>query len=230
MNTILKSIILSVIVAAVIPAASAQQTKNDPNLHKQIRSIAGDEWDFGPGFSYWLLHKGYSGAKMRYKFPFSFKIEFDENRANVKRLWRPQLAELGLQQARLEEVKKQNDAIKGMYTEQASVLADRLNATSYLTYKKDFDDFQKYMSAALSYAYKISNGKAAPVIERLKVKNKVFEEQVAYVSAVAPTAGAVLGGSMESGARMKEFQRLHKEMNKLYKETSSFVKWCKLVY
>lgn len=217
-------------VAMTSSSVSAQRMAYDENLHKQIRSIAGSKWDFGPGFEYWLTHQNYSGAKMKYKFPFSFKIEFDENRANVKRLWRPQLAELGETMVLKEKVKQQNENISAIYKEQVSVYADRMNNASKLIYDSDFKVFQSYMEKALTYVLTKSSGRGKPVVDRLKKKYDIIVDQYAYVTDLAPTPGAVVAGAMESGAREKELARIRKEMDGLVRQTKDVVMFCNIAY
>lgn len=229
MNTIIPFLVACAVTMTPL-SLSAQRIDNDENLHKQINSIAGTNWDFGPGFEYWLTHKNYSGASLKYKFPFSFKIEFDENKANVKRLWRPQLAELGETMVLKEKVKQQNENISAIYKEQVSVYADRMNNTSKLSYDSDFKIFQSYMEKALTYVLTKSGGTGKPVVDRLKKKYDIIVDQYVYVTDLAPTPGAIIAGAMESGAREKELARIRKEMDGLVRQTKNVVMFCNIAY
>lgn len=210
--------------------SNAQKISNDPNLHKQLNSISGTKWDFGPGFEYYVTHQNYSGAELKYKFPFGFHVEFDENRANVKRMWRPMLAEYGAATVLNDQVKQPNENISAIYKEQVSVYVDRMNNSSKLIYDSDFKLFQSYMEKALTYSLQKSGGKARPAVDRLKRRYDVIVDQYVYVTDLAPSAGAVVAGTMESGAREKELARIHKEMNALVKQTKNIVMFCNIAY
>lgn len=225
----IRLLLLAAAVCSVAPAISAQH--NDPNLRKQINAVFGvDKWEFAPGFNYWLLHQHYSGASMHYSFPFSIKYKFDEEKASTKRIWRPIISEIMLQEQRKQLMEEQNRELDKSYTGMLKAVLDRQNPIISQSYRDDFKKYQDGMEAALTEALKYSGGKEKEGIEALMLRNEVLVAQMDYVTAQFPNAGAVAAGAMESGARQKELERIHTEMGELYGQTVDFATYCYLKY
>ncbi|MCM1453588.1 MAG: hypothetical protein NC193_03520 [bacterium] len=216
-------------IGVAMPYAAAQH--NDPNLRKQINAVFGvDKWEFAPGFNYWLLHQHYSGASMHYSFPFSINYKFDEEKASTKRIWRPIINEVVLQEQRKQLMEEQNQELDKSYTDMLMSVLDRQNPIVSQSYREYFEKYQDGMEEALNLACKYSGGKEMESIKKLMLKNELLVSEVEYVTTQVPNAGALAAGAMESGARQKELERIYTEMGELYGHAVNFAKYCYLKY
>lgn len=216
--------------AALMPLTVAAQ-KSDPNLRRQINAVVGaDKWEFSPEFPYWLLHQHYSGATMHGIFPFA-TYSFDEEKASVKRLWKPMLiGEYPAQVQRKKLLQEQHAQLDSMYKQQLEVTADRFNISVILPYKKSFEKYQDGMEEALTLALQYSGGNESEAIKSLSLDNEVVVAQMEYVCALMADPMTAAAGTMESGARQKELERIHGEMEALYDRAVDLAKYCYLKY
>lgn len=221
---------LALSVAALMPLTAAAQ-HNDPNLRRQINAVVGaDKWEFSPEFPYWLLHQNYTGATMHGIFPFA-SFSFDEEKASVKRLWKPMLLqEYPMQVQRKQLMEDQHAKLDSMYHQQLNVSADRLNPVVIQPYKSGFEKCQDGLEEALTLALQYSGGKESAAIKSITLDNEVLVAQMEYVCTLATDPLTAMAGTMESGARQKELERIHGEMQTLCDRAVNLAKYCYLKY
>lgn len=120
---------------------------------------------------YEVTHKKYSGYKN------SFQESLSKTAANML-LHR--VARYSEQKKRLKDAKVVKDTVTPVFDEHLLLLADRQIDLHYQAYKKDFTELVDNISAFLSEALTLSNGKYLVEIAALSAKLTLITEEIMY--------------------------------------------------
>lgn len=208
-------------------AVFAQVPVRDKQKENQIRSMEQGHWDFSPDWWYYLFHKNYSGASLKWHwrgFKSGYRVHFDESRSNVKTVGprrEAQLATLLLKKKIVETERKQ---IEELNKEEIARAADRNVDLVYGKYKDLFAGMQSSITEGLTYCMIRSKGKLAKSIKELTDRNEVITSNISYLRKTG------IGYELENVKREKGFAQAKKDMEELVKKVTSLARVAKAFY
>lgn len=205
----------------------AQVPVHDKQKEHIIRSMEQGHWDFSPDWWFYVFHKKYSGAHLKWKwrgFNSGYNVVFDESRSSVKTIGprrEAQLATLFLKNKIVETERKQ---IEELNKEEIARAADRNVDLVYGKYKELFSGMQASITEGLTYCMVRSKGKMAPSIKELTERNEVITSNIAYLRKTG------VGYELENVKREKGFAEAKKDMEELMKKVISLARYAKAFY
>lgn len=207
--------------------AKAQQASYDEQKFKQWNSMENGGWDFAPDWYYYMMHKNYSGASLKWRwhgFKSGFRVTFDETKSNQKRVITERLAQLPAVLDTKAKTQAELDTITPIYNEEMIRGAERNVDLMYSQYKSDFNKMQLTISEALTYCLKKSNGKLIEAVTLIQNENNLVLSDIEYTH----KTGA--GYEMENTKRQIAYEECAEKMRKIAKASTDLVLYAKCHY
>ena len=197
--------------------AHAQTVRHDKQKEKQWTSMENGPWDFAPGWYYFFLHKGYSGAEMYWKwagFKSGFRVRFKENKSNIKRIMPVRVVAEETQRQKVDKVESEREYIEELYKEELLREADRSVDLTYDAYKDEFNRMQECITDGLLYCMEKSDGKLKRQVDELSRQNEVLCSGIAYIRKTG------IGYGLENAKRRQAYEDAKAEMGELVSRTA----------
>lgn len=201
--------------------ASGQQVVHDDQKQKQWRSMENGGWDFAPGWYYYLMHKGYSGAYTKWEWhglKSGFYVHFDENKSKIKRVMPTRVLEEETQRQKLGKATEERVDMEAQYRQELEFQADRVVDLAYADYSDDFNHMQDVIADGLIYCLERSNGELAPAVDIIKRENELVCEAVAYIHRTG------VGYELENSKRQQAYEEQRQAMQRLVRRTAKLAK------
>lgn len=221
-------IILLVLFATVIPKnVFAQIAVYDEQKFKQWNSMENGDWDFAPNGYYYLFHKDYSGAHMRWQwrgFKSGYIVYFDEADSNRKRVFIERAAHVPLVMEDLSKTKEELDNITPLSVEETARTLERNIDIVYSQYKDSFNELQAVISKNLLYCLDKSQGKLIEAIDILQRENDLVISDINYIHEEGP------GKEIETTKRQISYEELKDKLEDIAKKSINLVLYAKAYY
>lgn len=217
MKRILTLICLMLLVTG---ALNAQTLQHDKQKEKQWQSIETGPWNFEPGWYYYLMHKKYSGAYLKWEwhgFKSGLRVKFKESKSNVRTIMPRRLASEEEQKKKMKKVEEEREKIEPLYKEELEREADRAVDLVYSSYKDDFNRMQDQISEGLMYCLKKSKGKLQFQVTHLQRQNDLICRNIEYIHKTGLLCG------LENAKREKAYAQYRKEMEELVSRVAHLV-------
>lgn len=219
--------ILFLFFSSQISYGQVYEIVHDEQKYSQLNSMENGGWNFKPDWYYYVMHKNYSGAKMKWKwqgFKSGFVIEFDETKSNQKRI----ITERAAQLVEAYEIKKRTqqelDTITPVFNEEMYRTAERNVDLVYSQYKNDFQRKQQVISEALNYCLNLSEGKLLESVALIQQRNDYILAQIDYIHKTGE------GYELENTKRQIAYEEADKEMQKVMNACKNLVLYAKCYY
>ena len=208
-------------------AVFAQVQVRDKQKEYQIRSMEQGHWDFSPDWWYYLFHKNYSGASLKWHwrgFKSGYRVHFDESSSNVKSVGSRREAQLATLLLKKKIVETERKQIEELNKEEIARAADRNVDLVYGKYKDLFAGMQSSITEGLTYCMIRSKGKLSKSIKELTDRNEVITSNISYLRKTG------IGYELENVKREKGFAQAKKDMEELVKKVTSLARFAKAFY
>ena len=208
-------------------AVFAQVPVRDKQKENQIRSMEQGHWDFSPDWWYYLFHKNYSGASLKWHWrglKSGYRVHFDESRSNVKAVGSRREAQLATLLLKKKIVETERKQIEELNKEEIARAADRNVDLVYGKYKDLFAGMQSSITEGLTYCMIRSKGKLSKSIKELTDRNEVITSNISYLRKTG------IGYELENVKREKGFAQAKKDMEELVKKVTSLARVAKAFY
>lgn len=208
-------------------AVFAQVPVRDKQKEYQIRSMEQGHWDFSPDWWYYLFHKNYSGASLKWHWrglKSGYRVHFDESRSNVKAVGSRREAQLATLLLKKKIVETERKQIEELNKEEIARAADRNVDLVYGKYKDLFAGMQSSITEGLTYCMIRSKGKLSKSIKELTDRNEVITSNISYLRKTG------IGYELENVKREKGFAQAKKDMEELVKKVTSLARVAKAFY
>lgn len=192
---------------AIASFSQVPQVTYDDEKFKQWNSMENGGWDFSPGFYYYIFHKNYSGAELKFT-PWP-TIKFKEDKSNVKRTFVPRVAHIPAIMEDLEKTRLQLDTIHPLFIEEMERTADRNIDLVYSQYQDDFEKNQEVINECLSLSLQKSNGKLSEAVELIKCQNDILLDDINFIHRTG------IGYEMENNKRQTCYEEVLERMESL---------------
>jgi len=209
------------VLAMVSPSMCGQAITHDEEKQYQWQSMENGAWGFSPGWYYYFLHQKYSGAYLKWHwsgFKSGYRVHFDENRSNVKRIMPQRIIQEETQRLRDGNVEKERQKYEQMYKAEQELQIDRTIDLAYADYSEDFDHMQYQISECLQHCLTQSGGKLRDAVLRLRRENEMICEAVAYLHKTGP------GYELENAKRQKGYELQKMQMRGLLRKAVKLVR------
>lgn len=207
--------------AMVMHVAYGQAVTHDAEKQYQWQSMENGAWGFAPGWYYYYLHKNYSGAYLKWHwsgFKSGYRVHFDENKSNIKRIMPQRVIQEETQRLRTNSVEQERQRHEQMYRVELEKQADRSFDLAYADYSEDFDHMQYQIKECLQYSLSRSGGKLRDAVLRLRRENDLICDAVAYLHKTGP------GYELENTKRQKGYEEQKKHMQGLLRKAVKLVR------
>lgn len=181
-------------------------------------------WDFTPGAYYWLLHKGYSGAKFDLNWLVNAKITFHEHRSDVKRVLPTRLASEAAILLKDEQLAPIEENLNALNTREVARSIARNVDFAYPNYKDDFQRLTAQCLELFDYIRQESKDKLTSNVTALAKELNIINEQIQQIHKTG------VGYELESGAREKGYISAKKALEKLVGRSKRLALRANLLY
>lgn len=203
------------LLSAASSVAGQATPANDKEKRKLLRSMEmpATGWDFSPDFYFWLMHKKYSGAKLRLTWT-GIKVDFKEGRSDIRKVGPRRAVETGLHEARKEEATRERKAIDTLYKEAALRYADRAVDLTYMSYRGDFDRMKSHVEDGLRYCMERSGGGLESQADAIRRRYAAVCDDIRYLHQTGPFKKLI-----ENAKRREGYEAARKELQDLERAT-----------
>lgn len=228
-----KAIILIIISFFLHLSSTAQLVTydHDKSKYNQWKSmenpLSPEDWNFSPDWYYYLTHKNYSGASMKWQwrgFKSGWVITFDENKSNIKRAMIERIAHIVSAEETRSKTQSELDTITPIYKEEMIRTAERNIDAMYAQYENDFKKMQNAITVSLSYCLNRSNGKLYEAVVEIQRENDLVLANIEYVHKTG------IGYEMENAKRQIAYEEAIKKMQHLANACKNLVFYAKCYY
>lgn len=216
----MKKILFLIILSFSLTTVQAQTIQHDKQKEKQWQSMETGPWDFEPDWWYYLLHRKYSGAYLKWEwhgFHSGWRVHFKEDKSNVRTIMPRRVAAEAEQKKKMKKVEEERQKIEPLYKEELEKEADRAVDLVYHNYKDDFNRMQNSIADGLTYCLTKSRGKLQPQVEELQRQNEIITGSIAYIHKTGLKEG------VPNAKREKAYAQYRKEMEELVSRVAHLV-------
>lgn len=215
-----KILLLICLFLSLTNGMQAQSIQHDKQKEKQWKSMETGPWDFDPGWYYYLLHRKYSGAYLKWEwhgFHSGYRVHFKESKSNVRTIMPRRTAAEEEQKKKMKKAEEERQQIKPLYEEELEREADRAVDLVYHNYKDDFNRMQNSIADGLTFCLTKSKGKLQPQVSELQRQNEIITSSIAYIHETGFKKG------LPNAKREKAYAQYKKEMQELVSRVAHLV-------
>jgi hypothetical protein len=213
-------LLLPLLLLSLVSPCGAQSIQHDRQKEKQWRSMETGPWDFEPGWYYYLLHNGYSGAYLKWEWhglKSGLRVRFKESKSDVRTVMPVRTLAEEEERLTMDKAEEERQQIEPLYREELAREADRTVDLVYADYRDDFDRMQQSISEGLLYCMQKSGGRLNSQVSQLQRQNDLICSSIAYIHKTGP------GYELENAKREKAYIDYRKQMEELVSRVAHLV-------